>query len=69
MEKIMFTKYILLLRLSKLFFFPFFSVGSISELLQHLPWICSGEVLFFSMNSGDAGINHVHCCMQKFLTD
>jgi hypothetical protein len=28
MEKIMFTKYILLLRLSKLFFFPFFSVGA-----------------------------------------
>jgi hypothetical protein len=28
MEKFMFTKYILLLRLSKLFFFPFFSVGA-----------------------------------------
>lgn len=24
---------------------------------------------FFEMNCGEAGINHVHCCMQKFLTD
>jgi hypothetical protein len=58
MEKIMFTKYILLhtqillvlgcriLTLLGMSKYVLLFRWSISKLLQHLPWICSGEVLF-----------------------